>query len=96
VVAIQRYDAATQPAWAPSTAYAAGSVVARNGTVYVCTTAGTSGATGPTGTGAGIADNSCVWSSTVARATLSANATATVAGAAVSYVAATFAARART
>jgi hypothetical protein len=96
VVAMQRYDAATQPAWATSTSYGLGSVVARSGTVYVCTTAGTSGPTGPTGTGNGITDGTCVWSSTAARATLSANATATVIGAAVNYAPPTFVARART
>lgn len=96
VAGIQRYDAATTLAWAAATAYAAGAVVARNGTLYVCTGAGTSGTVGPSGSGNGIADGGCTWSSFAARATLSANATAAVAGAAVSYVAPSFAARART
>jgi hypothetical protein len=96
VAAIQRYDAATTTAWAAGTAYAAGAVVARAGQVYVCATAGTSGATGPSGTGTGITDGTCAWNSIVARATLSANATATVSGVAVAYVAPAFAARART
>lgn len=96
VAAIQRYDAASVAPWAASTAYAAGSVVARAGTVYVCAAAGTSGTTGPSGTGTAIADGTCAWNSVVARATLSANATATVSAAAVNYVAPAFAARART
>ncbi|MCC7282186.1 MAG: hypothetical protein IT556_07360 [Acetobacteraceae bacterium] len=96
VAAIQRYDAAAVTAWAASTAYTAGTVVARGGNVYVCVTAGTSGSTGPSGTGNGIADGGCTWNSITARATLSANATATVSGAAVAYVAPGFAARART
>jgi hypothetical protein len=38
-------------------------VVNDSGKVYVCTTAGTSaGSGGPTGTGSGISDGSCVWS----------------------------------
>jgi len=96
VAAIQRYDAAAVTAWSASTAYTAGTVVARGGTVYVCVTPGTSGGTGPAGNGNGIADGGCTWNSVAARAVLSANATATVSGAAVSYVAPGFAARART
>lgn len=83
--------------WWATTAYAAGTRIrGTGGRIYLCTTAGTSGTAGPSGTGNGIADGSCAWSSFVARATLSANATASVPGAAVSYVAPTFAARART
>lgn len=54
--------------WRASTAYsaAAGGEVVLNGTnFYVCTTGGTSAASGgPTGQGAGIADGSCVWNFT--------------------------------
>jgi hypothetical protein len=51
------------PAWAQSTAYALNALVAANGNIYKCTTAGTSAATGggPTGTGTGIADGTAVW-----------------------------------
>ena len=47
--------------WAASTAYAVGQQVVNGGLAYVCTTAGTSAASGgPTGTGSGITDGSCV------------------------------------
>jgi hypothetical protein len=95
VASVQRYDGVSQTAWAASTAYAAGSVVSRAGVAYVCTTAGTSGVTGPSGTGNGIADGGCVWNAVVARATLSANATAAVSGVAVAYAPPTFVSRAR-
>lgn len=52
------------PAWANSTAYAVGDHVLNNGgKAYTCTTAGTSASTGggPTGTGTGIVDGTCVW-----------------------------------
>lgn len=53
------------PAWAASTAYAVGDRVANDtNKTYNCTTAGTSAAspaTGPSGTGASIADGSVVW-----------------------------------
>lgn len=49
-------------AWQASTAYALNQHVSIGGNVYVCTTAGTSaGSGGPTGTGTGISDGSCVW-----------------------------------
>lgn len=53
----------TAAAWAISTAYAVGDKKLANGNVYNCTTAGTSAAsgTGPSGTGSGIADGTCVW-----------------------------------
>lgn len=54
----------TAAAWAVSTAYAAvGEYVLAGGNRYVLTVAGTSAATGagPTGTGAGIVDGTCVW-----------------------------------
>ena len=51
----------TVGAWTQSTTYAKDAVVSKNGNVYVCMTAGTSGATGPTGTGVAITDGSCVW-----------------------------------
>jgi hypothetical protein len=48
--------------WTAATAYALGCTVKNGARLYVCTTAGTSaGAGGPTGTGTGIADNTCVW-----------------------------------
>jgi hypothetical protein len=53
-------DAAT--AWVTSTAYDVGDRVSRNSYTYICTTAGTSAA-GPSGTGSGITDGTCVWSS---------------------------------
>lgn len=48
-------------AWLTLTAYAYGDERSNGGNTYVCKTAGTSGATGPTGTGVDIADGSCVW-----------------------------------
>ncbi|WP_298399524.1 hypothetical protein [Sphingobium sp.] len=50
--------------WQGSRAYAYAGIVVRNGAnLYQLTTAGTSAASGgPTGTGTGIADGSCVWS----------------------------------
>lgn len=52
------------PAWVAATAYVVGDLVLNDsGTrVYECATAGTSaGSGGPTGTGAGISDGTCVW-----------------------------------
>jgi hypothetical protein len=51
-------------AWAQSTAYTVGTQVTANGNVYVCTTAGTSAAsgTGPATTTSGITDGTVVWS----------------------------------
>lgn len=51
-------------AWANNTAYTAGAVRSNAGLVYTCTTGGTSAvlpATGPSGTGTGITDGTCVW-----------------------------------
>jgi len=51
------------PNWTANTVYALGAQVTNGSNVYTCTTAGTSAASGgPTGTGTGIADNTCVWS----------------------------------
>ncbi len=52
-------------AWIANTNYPAGSTVSNNGAIYQCTTGGTSAkdGAGPTATGAGITDGSCVWSS---------------------------------
>lgn len=59
---------AVPAAWAGTTAYKVGSVstagnfVTNGGNTYVCVQSGTSAsAGGPTGTGAGIADGTCVW-----------------------------------
>lgn len=52
-------------AWAPSTAYVIGDRRRNNvggpDRCYIVTSSGTSGAQGPSGTGAGIADNTVVW-----------------------------------
>jgi len=49
--------------WAASTSYAVGAQVTNGSNVYTCTTAGTSASSGgPTGTGTGISDGTCVWS----------------------------------
>lgn len=49
--------------WAASKAYLLNQQVHNGGNVYVCTTAGTSAASGgPTGTGTGITDGTAVWS----------------------------------
>ncbi|MCA3300986.1 MAG: flagellar hook-basal body complex protein [Roseomonas sp.] len=50
-----------ETAWAATTAYAVGAQIRNGGNIYVATTAGTSGATGPTGTGTGIPDGGVVW-----------------------------------
>lgn len=52
--------------WTRGHSYVVGSTVANNGHIYKCTTAGTSATTatfgaGPSGTGTGIIDNTCVW-----------------------------------
>ena len=57
------YQGLVSQAWAGSTAYQLNQHVSNGGNVYICTTAGTSaGSGGPTGTGTGITDGSCVWS----------------------------------
>lgn len=49
-------------AWAAATAYSKGAVVRNNGNLYICTSAGTSAASGgPSGTGGAITDDSVVW-----------------------------------
>lgn len=50
-----------QDTWITITAYVVGDHVTLGGNVYICTTAGTSGATGPTGTGSGITDGTVIW-----------------------------------
>jgi hypothetical protein len=50
-------------AWAASSPFVLNQHANNGGNVYLCTTAGTSaGSGGPTGTGTGITDGSCVWS----------------------------------
>lgn len=55
--------ASCQVSWAISIAYTTGQWVANGSNVYVCTTSGTSASSGggPTGTGTGIIDGTCVW-----------------------------------
>jgi hypothetical protein len=49
--------------WEVSTVYEVGDQVDNNSLTYTCTTGGTSASSGgPTGTGTGITDGSCVWS----------------------------------
>ncbi len=51
-------------AWANNTGYALGQFVTNGGKTYQCVQAGTSAvspATGPSGTGASIVDNTCLW-----------------------------------
>lgn len=48
--------------WQPSVAYALNTYIQNGGRIYQATTGGTSGSYGPIGTGAGIADGTCVWS----------------------------------
>lgn len=52
---------ATVPAWVTLTPYALGAVVTKGSNVYEATTGGTSGASGPSGTGSSIADGTVVW-----------------------------------
>jgi hypothetical protein len=52
----------SQDALAATNGYLLGAYVSNSGSVYRCTTAGTSaGSGGPTGTGSGIVDGTCVW-----------------------------------
>lgn len=63
-------NSSTIPSWTRGHAYVTSptpSKVANNGQIYICTTAGTSATTatfgaGPSGTGTGITDGTCVWS----------------------------------
>lgn len=50
-----------EDAWVATTAYTLYEVVRNDGRAYVCTTAGTSGSTGPTGFGSGITDGTAEW-----------------------------------
>lgn len=47
--------------WQSSTAYVVRQIVYWNGNVYECTTAGTSGTTGPSGTGTAVSDGTVTW-----------------------------------
>lgn len=52
----------TAVSWVGSTAYAVGDVVTNSGNVYICSTAGTSAASGgPSGTGVGETDGTAAW-----------------------------------
>ena len=55
------------PNWEPLTAYVTtGEKYNANGNIYSLTTTGTSGSAGPVGTGTGITDGTCIWSSVAA------------------------------
>lgn len=54
-------DAADYEAWRASTDYALYTCVYNAGNVYECTTAGTSGSSGPSGTGDAITDGTVTW-----------------------------------
>lgn len=47
--------------WVANISYSLGAIIAGTGTPYICTTAGTSGATEPTWSGTTVADNTVVW-----------------------------------
>lgn len=47
--------------WSANASYSLGAIIAGTGTPYICTTAGTSGSTEPTWSGATVADNTVVW-----------------------------------
>lgn len=47
--------------WAPSAPVIAGQYVVSGGNTYVCTSAGTTGTSGPSGTGTSITDGTAVW-----------------------------------
>nr|HEX4315469.1 hypothetical protein [Kofleriaceae bacterium] len=49
------------PDWATLTAYKAGDRIVNGGNAYICITAGTSGAVGPTGQGTGVVDGTATW-----------------------------------
>ncbi len=53
--------ALTQTAWAATTGYSVGDYVSANGNVYICTVAGTSGATAPSGTSSAEVDGTVTW-----------------------------------
>lgn len=57
---VQPVSGVTQ-AWAELTDYAVGNQVVLGGNTYIVTTAGTSGSTGPSGTGTGIVDGTVHW-----------------------------------
>ena len=48
-------------AWVANASYSLGAIIAGTGTPYICTTAGTSGATEPTWSGTTVSDNTVVW-----------------------------------
>lgn len=55
-------DFGASSAWLPSTAVVVNQMASNGGNVYICTTAGTTAASGgPTGTGSGITDGTAVW-----------------------------------
>jgi len=50
------------PTWQPSTAYVVDDKVVNGANIYKCVVGGVSAPSGgPTGTGTGIVDNTCVW-----------------------------------
>lgn len=53
--------ALAQATWITITPYVVGDYVTLGGNAYICVTAGTSGASGPTGTGSGIEDGTVFW-----------------------------------
>ena len=55
-------DFGASSAWLASTSVVVNQMASNGGNVYICTTAGTTAASGgPTGTGSGIADGTAVW-----------------------------------
>lgn len=61
-IAISTTTIATPTTWAATTAYGIGNTVINAGRIYRCTSGGTSGSTGPSTTGTGIADGTVTWS----------------------------------
>jgi hypothetical protein len=53
--------ALTQTAWITTNGYSVGDYVSANGNVYICTIAGTSGATAPSGTSSAEVDGTVTW-----------------------------------
>lgn len=91
VASVVSMQQAASSAWSPSTAYVAGDEVRNGSAWFVCVQAGTSAvAGGPAGTGTSIVDGTARWAQVTARLTLGQNATASVTGAAVAFVAPLF------
>lgn len=58
---LNSYYVANSPAWAATTTYKVGQIIHKGTSVYVCTQAGTSASTGPSGTPTAFVDGTVIW-----------------------------------